>query len=605
MEIHDLTTDRLGVVPGSLDLYAKLGPIHMYKCVIEDDVSFARLAIFETANLGVALVEQITAAIGRWCSNEKYDLSYFEQDKKFYVLDRTKGSELFKSCKRSTDLHGSRLAFVIIEVARISAQYLVDGNRVVAIDPIQVLQGDTGEVALAHGWLSDVMGLIVGKDGADGLRFNPQTLDRNNVEVGAVYAVGVLLSRLGNELMTEGLPYWLDSVASRATNLSGKRYDDLRALALDIEEKDPSSRSNVIFSERRIVDRQRTFPLAKAARINIGRVTVPEDSKARLNGWMIGTTIATVIVAFLLILPRIDNPLTPIVGLIDEMQVALTAPEKSTSGFEKTENTITVPNLLNRQLTEAQVLAGQLGVRLAVDDAFDSKVVPGTVIAQDPPAGSYINQDVSLKIVVSSGEASAFLVSVVGRSVIEAREILSDLGFIVVETRSFHPDIAAGIVITQDPIAGQVRARGEQVILEASKGSELISIPRIIGISEESAKKMITELGLKFVADTVHDGVPGIDIGQVISQDPGSGSVVELDSLVTAGIFEPAIVLMPNLVGIGLNEALIALTNAELVLSRIKSPASDPVLPVVVKSQSPIAGTKVSVGDSVILTTGN
>jgi len=605
MEIHDLVADRLGVLPDSLNLYAKFGPVHIYKCGIEDDASFARLAVFETADLGVDVVGQVVDVISRWCSNEKHNLNYFEQDQKIYVLDKTSGSELFELSTDPTDLHDSRLGFVIMEIARISAQHLMDGNRIVAIDPVQILQNNAGEIALAHGWLSDVMHLIVGKDDAAQFRIHRQTVSQNNVGFDAVYAVGVLLSRLGRQIMTDGLPDWLDSIVSRATNSSSKRYGDLRALALDIESKDPASRSNVIYSERRFVERCRTFPLVKVGRINIGRKTVSEDPKMRLSGWMIGATMATVVVAFLLILPRIDNPLSPIAGLLDEMQTALTIPESSVSGFEMTEDTVMVPNLLNRQMTEAQVLAGQLGVRLAVDDAFDSKVVPGTVISQDPPAGSYINQDVSLKIVVSSGEASAFLVSVVGRSVVEAREILSDLGFIVVETRSFHPDIAAGIVITQDPIAGQVRARGEQVILEASKGSELITIPRIVGLREEYAKKTITELGLKFVVETVHDGVPGIDIGQVISQEPGSGSVVESESLVTASIFEPATLIMPNLVGVGLNEALIALTGAELVLSRIKSSASDSSLPEIVKEQSPIAGTAVLVGDSVMLTTGN
>jgi eukaryotic-like serine/threonine-protein kinase len=86
-------------------------------------------------------------------------------------------------------------------------------------------------------------------------------------------------------------------------------------------------------------------------------------------------------------------------------------------------------------------------------------------------------------------------------------------------------------VVAQTPAEGRA-ARGSQVVVEVSRGPELVTVPDLGGRSREQAEAALSELGLR--ASTTARPGPG---GAVRFQEPGSGTEVRKGTTVTIFVF--------------------------------------------------------------------
>ncbi len=84
---------------------------------------------------------------------------------------------------------------------------------------------------------------------------------------------------------------------------------------------------------------------------------------------------------------------------------------------------------------------------------------------------------------------------VVGQSVEAASAVLTDLGLVVDETtvQTFDPFVTAGLVAGTDPAIGTGVAKDSPVTILVSKGPEPVTVPEIIGLDEETAKKNLED----------------------------------------------------------------------------------------------------------------
>lgn len=100
---------------------------------------------------------------------------------------------------------------------------------------------------------------------------------------------------------------------------------------------------------------------------------------------------------------------------------------------------------------------------------------------------------------------------------------------------AINPGVAAGLVFTQNPIAGTSVSGGSAVSFVVSLGPPEVTVPNLIGLTAAAAEAALSDVGLTTGAITgvTSDSVP---IGDVATQSPAAGTEVTQGSAVAIGI---------------------------------------------------------------------
>ena len=198
--------------------------------------------------------------------------------------------------------------------------------------------------------------------------------------------------------------------------------------------------------------------------------------------------------------------------------------------------TKTVPDVVGKTKDQAGAAIKGAGLTLGdVTEDYSASVAQGKVISSDPKAGKVIEHTAKVSIVVSKGKEPATIPDVTGLSEDEAKKALEDAGLKKGKVgKGYSDSVAKGRVISSSPIAGASGYyKGDSVDLTVSKGPEKVTVPDVTGKSEDDAKKVLEDAGLKV---TVNKRLGG-PFGTVRSTDPAAGSSVKPDSRVTINIF--------------------------------------------------------------------
>jgi beta-lactam-binding protein with PASTA domain len=124
-----------------------------------------------------------------------------------------------------------------------------------------------------------------------------------------------------------------------------------------------------------------------------------------------------------------------------------------------------VPKLTGLSRDDAEGQLSDLGLTANVVDKESAKD-PGTVLAQDPPAGTVVDKGAQVTLTVAKERPQVPDVSTGNPQVADAQKQLEDAGYKVQlrEQPPPSPDLA-GRVLSQDPAAGERRSSGATVIL--------------------------------------------------------------------------------------------------------------------------------------------
>jgi eukaryotic-like serine/threonine-protein kinase len=106
---------------------------------------------------------------------------------------------------------------------------------------------------------------------------------------------------------------------------------------------------------------------------------------------------------------------------------------------------------LGRAKATAALIAAKLQVG-TVDTRGDSGRAAGTVLEANPGPGTLVDEGTKVNLIVADGNVAA--PDVTKKFADEARSILENLGFRVRIVEQESPDVAAGTVLTQTPVAG-------------------------------------------------------------------------------------------------------------------------------------------------------
>lgn len=145
----------------------------------------------------------------------------------------------------------------------------------------------------------------------------------------------------------------------------------------------------------------------------------------------------------------------------------------------------------------------ELGLKAVKADVPDEVVAAGTVVSWSIPdqptlkAGDSVVKGTSVAVNVSSGPALRDVPNLVGKTLEEATKTLTDMGLLVVEAPTQgHPEIPAGQISIQLPVAGEKLARGGTVTLTVSKGQVTTLIPSIYGKDFATVKTRLEKYGM-------------------------------------------------------------------------------------------------------------
>ncbi len=158
-------------------------------------------------------------------------------------------------------------------------------------------------------------------------------------------------------------------------------------------------------------------------------------------------------------------------------------------------------------------------------------VKAGRVISTEPAAGSEVDCQSAVTMLVSKGVNLITVPSVIGEDETVARSQLENLGLVVnVDTKD--ADDPEGTVIGQDPGPDSQLERNDRVTIVVSTGAGSVIVPDVVGQSEDSARSSLASRGL--AVDVVEqDTTDRSEDGRVLDQAPPPGSRVRSGDRVT------------------------------------------------------------------------
>ena len=201
---------------------------------------------------------------------------------------------------------------------------------------------------------------------------------------------------------------------------------------------------------------------------------------------------------------------------------------------------VQIPDLVGKEQSQAKYEAEQLKLNVVVGGEQYSKDIPeGCIISQEPPYQENYNikEGDTITVVVSKGRNLVTVPKVIGKTEAEAIAALEEIGLIVSitdEDRVFNKKVEAGYVIEQSVKEKEEIDAGETITLKVSKGIEMTTVPDLNGKTEEEAKTLAKEAGLKVKVEIGTDESKAD--GVVIFQDQEANSEVEKDSTITITI---------------------------------------------------------------------
>jgi eukaryotic-like serine/threonine-protein kinase len=139
---------------------------------------------------------------------------------------------------------------------------------------------------------------------------------------------------------------------------------------------------------------------------------------------------------------------------------------------------VTVPSFVGMNLEQAQAEAERRGIRVFVAATQESSQPEGTILVQDPPAGSQIDRGGTVNLTTAREAGMVAVPDLRNRTEQEAFQLIADAGLRFGErTEAFDPIVPAGLIIRQDPSANVFIAKGAPMSYVVSKGPEPTPTP--------------------------------------------------------------------------------------------------------------------------------
>lgn len=156
---------------------------------------------------------------------------------------------------------------------------------------------------------------------------------------------------------------------------------------------------------------------------------------------------------------------------------------------------------------------------------FHATTPRGTVLEQDPPAGSMVPQGGNVTLATSGGQRRGRVPSVIGMDQTRAQVTLENAGFDVGAVEAQPSERPRGEVIATAPGADVEAPLPSTVTIFVSAGPATLTMPDVVGRPFALARSMLEQLGLT-VPEPQMDYESFEPSSTVIEQRPGPGQSV-------------------------------------------------------------------------------
>ena len=267
----------------------------------------------------------------------------------------------------------------------------------------------------------------------------------------------------------------------------------------------------------------------------------------------------------------------------------------------------TVPDLSGLELGVAlNTIAGDF-TGLSKEEASET-VDSGTVIRTEPAAGTEVEKDSTITLVVSTGPAPRTLEDLTGLTVADATAKLEAQGLVValgdaVNDENIPVDSVVSWSVPESPtsVAGGTVIKGTTVQLVPSAGPALRSVPDLTGLALDVATTSLTDLRL-VIAQATDEFSNDIPVGGILRQDPAPGTAVARDSTVTVVLSKgPDLVVIPDLTGLDHTGRVAALQGAGFVVGTVQGNIALPFIGMNANGQLVLSGMPLLRGTTIDL----
>ncbi|WP_018143611.1 Stk1 family PASTA domain-containing Ser/Thr kinase [Alloscardovia criceti] len=164
-------------------------------------------------------------------------------------------------------------------------------------------------------------------------------------------------------------------------------------------------------------------------------------------------------------------------------------------------------------------------------DEYSTDVPQGAIISINPRAGSTIEHNTEISVVLSKGLKPVTMPNVTGLSRGDALTALNALRLKVTITEEYSSTMEAGKVISQSVADGAELHWNDAVTLTVSKGSKTVTVPDVRGMTTARAQTTLEDLGFKVtIQKKGGDSIASqsLDPGEIVSIIDSKGNPTKI-----------------------------------------------------------------------------
>lgn len=237
---------------------------------------------------------------------------------------------------------------------------------------------------------------------------------------------------------------------------------------------------------------------------------------------------------------------------------------------------MTVPDLTGFSLDAALKLLAERGFACEYAEGADEKAAPGSVISQEPAAGTFAAAGSTVTLSVNgpdpvSGSDLHTTGSYIGEDFYVARMSAQSEGIALCVTGYvYNRKTPAGQITAQQIAEGRRQQKG-MVGVTISLGAEPVTVPDLRYVSGSDAETILRDLGLAVEKTTGED--PRAADGLVTGQQPEPGTMLIAGDSVSLVVCSNSDIVVPDLSGMTVEECAAALFRSGLQMEKYECSA--------------------------------
>ncbi len=332
-------------------------------------------------------------------------------------------------------------------------------------------------------------------------------------------AVSVAIMQLQHDpkLPTEvnpSIPYGLEQITMHAMQKTlERRYQSASEMLCDLEQfkKDPESTFETSYfvddSPTKFVDTLMSSTPASA----VEDIDDDDDETTERNNMIpILAGIASALILAIIVLAIIFVPRL----------------------FKSTGSEIECPNFVGMTMEEIEEDETYDDFKIKWDYTSNDEYAIGVVCEQSQTAGEKLKSGANITLYVSMGQKTIKVPDVYGKTESYAISELKSKSFKTIIKEIADDEVEAGLVIKTEPARTTVVAEGTEITVYVStgKGTKMVDVPNVVGLTEQKAKSDIEKLGLVVETETrdLTSEDKYYEKGRVVSQSPDANSTSQV-----------------------------------------------------------------------------